>query len=174
MISDQYVRHIRSRIAGQSIEQIDLEIVEVLKFLAIVSASTGRRFPLTQEADQVWHELILQTGLYARLCRELPGGHFLHHESITPVEYHDRVGDDTFVREWVQWVPDYVQNFGPFVGEAARAWNVVVFLQNEMRLSLQEINDLGQSEAPSCRVPGKVGQQLNLLEARLRATRKHG
>lgn len=129
MISLEYAGHVRGRIHGQSVELIDTEIVEVLKFLAVVSCGQGRRFPLTPEADSVWHELILQTASYQDLCSCLPGGGFLHHESITPSQYSERVGDEQFVREWVQWVPDYVHNFGPFEEPGASAWNVLTFLR---------------------------------------------
>ncbi|GAA1129027.1 hypothetical protein [Arthrobacter flavus] len=114
----------------------------------------GRRLPITPDVDVVWHELILQTASYARLCANLPGQRFLHHESITPQEYNERVGDDQFVEEWVQWVPDYVQNFGPFTEESAACWNVVIFLREKMGMTLEQINELGLTSETAIQIDG--------------------
>lgn len=91
----------------------------------------------------MWHELILQTAYYRELCALLPGGGFLDHETITPALYARRVGDEEFVREFVQSVPDYVQNFGPFSPRSAELWTVARFLRDEMGLTAAELNEAG-------------------------------
>ncbi|MBH0023924.1 hypothetical protein [Salinibacterium sp. SWN248] len=101
----------------------------------------------------MWHELLLQTSSYRQLCGSLPGKKFLDHESIDPLSYNERVGDAAFVREWVQWIPDYVQSFGPFTAEVAQDWNVVRFLQDELAMSLDQINEFGANSEAIAVVP---------------------
>lgn len=144
---------VKSRIEGRSDDLLELQLRETLRFLAITSLTTGRRLPITPDVDVVWHELILQTASYQELCRSLPGDRFIHHESITPTEYNARVGDDRFVEEWVQWIPDYVQNFGPFTRESADCWNVVLFLEQRLGMTLDEINQLGVEATTEISIP---------------------
>jgi len=149
-----YVRTVKSRISdGRDDSLLDLQFIECLKYLAILNGTGGRRIPVTPEVDDVWHELIVQTASYARLCAALPGGRFIHHESITPLEYADRVGDHTFVAEFVQWIPDYVSNFGPFTEGAAQQWTVCRFLGDHMGMTLDDINKLGATEAAEVSLP---------------------
>lgn len=153
MLHEQYERMVKSRIEGRSNALLSLQIRECLKYLAIISLTPGRRLPVTPDVDDVWHELILQTRDYRELCSTLPGAKFLDHESIDPISYNERVGDSMFVKEWVQWVPDYVQNFGPFTEEAAEQWNVILFLRDEVGMSLDEINELGRTSEAEAIVP---------------------
>lgn len=150
-----YVRTVKSRIHDNRGEDtLDVQFLECLKYLSILSCTRGRRISVTPQVDDVWHELIVQTAPYARLCAALPGGRFIHHESITPTKYADRVGDTTFVAEFVQWIPDYVSNFGPFSDETAQHWTVCEFLRDQMGMSLPEINTLGASEEAEVSLPG--------------------
>ena len=153
MLDEHYKNMVKSRIIGRSHEVLDRQITECLKYLAIVSMTTGRRIPVTPAVDDVWHELILQTRSYRELCRTFPGAKFLDHESIDPLAYNERVGESRFIREWVQWVPDYVQSFGRFTPETAQHWNVMIFLQDELGMSLDEINELGETTPSTAVVP---------------------
>lgn len=143
-----YVDTVRSRIDRDE-RTLDGQIIECLKYLALVSMTPGRRIPVTPEVDDVWHELIVQTAPYSRLCADLPGGKFVHHESITPVAYAERVGGHEFAAEFVQWIPDYVHNFGDFTDETAQHWTVCDFLQRTMGRSLGQINQLGRDNRPA-------------------------
>lgn len=151
-ISLGYIDTIRSRIERDD-RTLNEQVIECLKYLAIVSMTPGRRIPVTPEVDDVWHELIVQTKPYSRLCADLPGGEFIHHESITPVVYAERVGGHEFVAEFVQWIPDYVHNFGEFTEESAQHWTVCAFLRTTMGLSLDQINHLGRENQPAVIIP---------------------
>lgn len=153
MLKESYRNMIKSRIEGREEQLLEVQIAECLKYLAIVSLTQGRRLPVTPDVDDVWHELILQTRDYRELCETLPGARFVDHESIDPASYNRRVGDSTFVEEWVQWVPDYVQSFGPFTELAGRQWNVVNFLRDVVGMSLEEINELGRTSKAKALVP---------------------
>ncbi|WP_167381556.1 hypothetical protein [Microbacterium oxydans] len=141
------------RIDDLNRDTVEQQFVECLKFLAITSSTSGRRIAVIPEVDRVWHELILQTMSYEHLCSELPGKQFLHHESISPSGYYERVGDREFVREFIQWIPDYVQNFGPFTARSAALWTVANFLETEMGMSLSEINRFGRDEEAEVLLP---------------------
>ncbi|BAU32364.1 hypothetical protein [Microcella alkaliphila] len=65
-----------------------------------------------------------------------------------PDEYADRVGDEEFIREFVQSIPDYVQNFGEFDEERSSMWTVTRFLMEQMNYTLDEVNELGRTEVP--------------------------
>jgi hypothetical protein len=153
LLDSRYERIVRSRISDRPVEVLDVQLVECLKYLAIVSMTPGRRIPVTPDVDVVWHELLLQTSQYRSLCRSFPGGGFLDHESIDPESYNERVGDHAFVTEWLQWVPDYVQSFGDFTEQTAQHWNVVRFLTDEIGLSLDDVNSLGRASAAEAVVP---------------------
>ena len=131
---------------GRTIDEINCQIVECLKYLALVGMTPGRRIAVVPGVDDVWHELIVQTEPYQALCEALPGAAFIHHESITPVEYAERVGDQEFVTEFLKWIPEYVHNFGPFTDETARLWTVTQFLCDHLGMSIQDINQFGANE----------------------------
>jgi hypothetical protein len=153
-LNPSYAMTVIDRIDDEDRDTVEQQFVECLKFLAITASTSGRRIAVIPEVDRVWHELILQTVAYGRLCASFPGKRFLHHESITPTGYYERVGDREFVREFVQWVPDYVQNFGPFTERSAALWTVTGFLESEMGMSLDEINAFGREESAEVLLPG--------------------
>ncbi|WP_448389279.1 hypothetical protein [Microbacterium aurum] len=153
-LDSYYIEMVLSRIEDRPRETTEEQFVECMKFLAITSATSGRRIAVKPEVDQVWHELILQTASYAELCRALPGAKFINHESISPRGYFNRVGDREFVRELVQWIPDYVHNFGPFTARSASFWTVADFLENEIGMSLEQINNFGETEQPEVVLDG--------------------
>jgi|GEM_PF-2857234 len=150
MLRKEYLETVRDRVIERGVPCADSHILECLKYLAIISQTSGRRIAVTPDVDEVWHELIVQTQSYHLLCAGLPGGKYLHHESITPAAYSERVGGNEFAAEFLRWVPDYVQSFGDFTPERARHWTVISFLTSEVGMSLAEINALGrESQADS-------------------------
>lgn len=153
MIARNYIETVRSRVVEKGVECTDQHIIECLKYLAIMSGTSGRRIVVTPDVDEVWHELIVQTSLYFALCESLPGGRYIHHASITPDAYAARTGEREFVAEFLRWVPDYVHSFGPFGPERAEHWTVVEFLRTELGMTLAEINAAGTSTAPQAALP---------------------
>lgn len=145
MISKEYHKTIFSRVPDRNLDTFNTDLIECIKYLAIMSLTPGRRIVVTPEVDDVWHELIVQTRNYSEFCKWLPGGKFIHHTSITPLEYEGIVGKDEFVTEFLKWIPDYVNNFGPFTDEAAKRWTVVQFLLNTLGMTLADINNLGKA-----------------------------
>jgi hypothetical protein len=100
--------------------------------------------PLNDEVDDIWHELILQTRFYAELCEALPGGQFIHHESLPLSGYiTQHSGDSQVVREVMSWIPDYVQTFGPFAPDAVQYWTPCRFLTEKHGMNLDQINMMG-------------------------------
>lgn len=128
----------------RSRDEVQRQIDECLKFLYIVSTSKGRFIPLTREVDEVWHEMIVQTQFYMDLCESLPGGRYIHHQSIGFSDYGERIGKREAVSQFLDWIPDYLENFGEFTSDTAKDWAVVQFVQQEFGLTLEQINRLGR------------------------------
>lgn len=139
----EYLRTAISRVPERPERTAEIQAIECLKYLCIMSLTKGRRIAVTPEVDDIWHELIVQTKSYKALCEALPGQRFVHHESITPAEYEKRVGSSEFVDEFLKWIPEYVQSFGPFTEETGHHWTIVGFLQDHVGMPLEEINELG-------------------------------
>lgn len=107
-------------------------LVEVLKYLYLISSAQESRFvPLTEDADNVWHELILQTVEYHELCAALPGRSYIHHTSESFEQY---VGtrlsgeEATPRKELLNFFVEYVQTFGPPTSASLRYWTPMIAL----------------------------------------------
>lgn len=61
--------------------QGEIDVVETAykKYLAICSTSRGDSYPSPLKVDPLWHEHILFTRDYSRMCKTA-FGHFIHHE----------------------------------------------------------------------------------------------
>ncbi|MEE1940051.1 hypothetical protein V1L54_11695 [Streptomyces sp. TRM 70361] len=148
-VPPEVVDVLRRRFPERSGEEIDAQLGECLKFLYVVSAEEATFLPLTREVDETWHELILQTAFYQKLCAALPGGRFLHHHPAPLGKYADQLGRRESVRRLLQWIPWYVAYFGGFSEETARYWVIVDLLRTRLGMSLEEINELGRRELRS-------------------------
>lgn len=133
-------QHLRQKFYQQSAMLFEQQFNEFLKFIFLRSCYGKGFIPVAHEIDEFWHEFILQTREYASFCMSLPGQHFIHHNSVTLGEYAKQEDRDEIVRNLLDWIPRYIQHFGDFTTETANWWMIVQFLQNEMQLSLMEIN----------------------------------
>src|SRR5699024_4616357 len=129
----------------RSRDEVQRQIDECLKFLYIVSTTKGRFIPLTREVDEVWHEMIVQTKFYMDLCESPPGGCYIHHQSIGFSDYGERIGKREAVSQFLDWIPDYLENFGEFTSDTAKDWAVVQFIQQEFRLTDRKSTRLNSS-----------------------------
>ena len=144
MITKDYYEIVLSRVPERDKEKFNKDLIECIKYLSILSLTSGRRIVATPEVDDVWHELIVQTKNYQKLCNWLPGKRFIHHTSITPSEYEEKVGSKEFVEEFLKWIPDYVNNFGDFTEESADRWTVIQFLMQNLGMSIDDINKIAR------------------------------
>ncbi|RDI67921.1 hypothetical protein [Nocardia pseudobrasiliensis] len=132
------------------------QVREAVRYLTLVSAHPqalgGLFLPVEQQIDEVWHYLILQTREYTDLCENrLPGGHFIHHRSISYGDYGDRQSRETMLEQSLRWIPLYCGRFGDFDAEGARWWTMVRFLHEEMGYGLAEISALAPADATESR-----------------------
>ncbi|SES30576.1 hypothetical protein SAMN05216188_13188 [Lentzea xinjiangensis] len=132
------------RLPGRSPEDLRTQTEECLKFLIIASGSEPMFIPLTREVDEVWHELILQTHFYAELCRALPGGAFIHHQTLGIGDYASGATNPDLLDEYMFWIPAYVSRFGEYTEERARYWSVVQYLRDKHGIPLDAINAAGR------------------------------
>ncbi|MDT0310440.1 hypothetical protein RM780_26340 [Streptomyces sp. DSM 44917] len=128
-------------------EELRIQMEECLKYLIIMSERDGGFIPLTDEVDEVWHEMILQTYDYAKLCDSLPGHKFVHHRSMSFNDYQGIRSQSEIIDEFLGWIPPYVQKFGPFVPERARYWSICQFLTERLGITLDQINAAGAARA---------------------------
>lgn len=73
--------HVRARVCEQrgweSPYSIDVES-EYKKFLSLAIVSPDKRFGMAGDVDEIWHQHILDTEDYARMCNDVVGS-FVHH-----------------------------------------------------------------------------------------------
>jgi hypothetical protein len=125
-------------------DEMTIRIQEFLKFIYIQSMQDGGFIPVSDEVDQIWHEYILQTREYQALCLDLPGGKFVHHQTITLVEYANHHKRVDVVKSMLNWIPNYCAYFGEFTEKTAHYWMIVEFLSKELDLTLEQINHIGK------------------------------
>jgi hypothetical protein len=140
---DVYYELVKERLPD--IIDFDVYFMEVLRFLTIASQIGSTQIPVDRLADDIWHELIIQTSEYRKLCTEyLPGRCFVEHSSIST---HDRLlrqgksmNDD--LKEQLSWLGYYHFYFGDFDNKVATIWSVVDFLIKECGYTLCDVNKL--------------------------------
>ncbi|WP_206302910.1 hypothetical protein [Streptomyces sp. WAC 01529] len=143
-LHEEVVRHFAEKPGAPEAAHVRHQVRECLRYLYLVSRHPDRLgglfLPVEQDIDEIWHYLILQTREYRELCEErLPGGHFIHHRSLSYDAYQEDPGRETAAEEALRWIPLYTAAFGPFDEDALPHWTVVRFLHEELGLSLAEI-----------------------------------
>lgn len=128
-------------------EQLEVRIAEFLKFMFLRSKYGGGFIPLSGEVDDIWHEFILQTREYALFCEALPGQTFVHHNSQHLSEYAQDKAPREVVTRLLGWIPTYYHHFGEFTEQASHYWMMVRYLQNELKMTLEDINQLGKNNS---------------------------
>jgi hypothetical protein len=123
--------------ARSGIEHDALVVTETIKFLWLMSCEHSCASRLIAEIiDEIWHEFILDTRFYERLCLSLPGKFFIHHE---PGLVSSLPSDEEAVR-CVLALSDYVRLFGSFTAESVEYWPAVKQLADTFGLSVDEFN----------------------------------
>ncbi|MET7363759.1 hypothetical protein ABZS76_35675 [Streptomyces sp. NPDC005562] len=151
-LHDEVVRHFAAKPGAPGAPYVTHQVRECLRYLYLVSRHPDRLgglfLPVEQDIDEIWHYLILQTREYRDLCEQrLPGGHFIHHRSVSYDAYQQAPGRETAAEEALRWIPLYTAAFGPYDDAALPHWTVVRFLHDELGMSLHQIGSLaGASE----------------------------
>lgn len=136
LVSVQLATIVRKRLGDDWSSRNSFEqcLREVMRYLVLLSTSKEARFvPLTKDADDVWHELILQTQDYHSLCAALPSGKYLHHTSEEYSEYvaQKKGGDTTEAKtELLRWFADYVNTFGAPDNVSEKYWTPMMALRH--------------------------------------------
>lgn len=130
-------------------ENIEGCLEELLKFLYLSSkySALKRTFiPVTQEVDELWHCLILQTAYYQKLCSQLPGGNTVHHESMPFSQYKGLKIKKDLIVEILRWTALYVKNFGDLKEDRLKYWFFIGAVKDILNISLEEINRLARND----------------------------
>ena len=154
-LSAQMQFYFERKLAPLSAEDVQVRIEEALKFLNMAHLCLGD-IPVSKEIDDVWHYWILQTMQYEQLCRELPGGIFLHHTSNEYALYEDPTAKERRIgrREAVTVLASYVLNYGPFTSDRVRYWPFAAHLMTKLGWSIDQLNTwLASAHSHSSAVP---------------------
>lgn len=122
---------------------LDIQINECLKYLYLASSYEifqGSFIPVGKEIDEIWHFLIIQTRDYADFCKKLPGGKFIHHQSIHFTEFQKPRSREQIMETFLKWIAYYRHVFGPFTEKSAQYWVMVKFLIEYFGYSLEQVN----------------------------------
>lgn len=128
----------RNRPSTQVAEEFD----EVCKFLTLASNRRVSFIPLNRDADEVWHEMIVHTRDYFKLCDSLPNRTYIHHVPVGMESYISQLGVKSVIKETLDWIPSYVQAYGDFTNSTAAIWTPPKFLMEVCNLSLAQVNAL--------------------------------
>jgi hypothetical protein len=148
LVSPRVKQHIFTKFKDESIT-LHIRFEELLKFLYISSKYPQLKktfIPLTKEVDDIWHELILQTAYYQKLCEALPGGKMIHHESLSFHDYQTNIPKNELIHEMLQWISLYVKNFGDFTEERIYFWFFINKIKETLNLSISELNNYARVE----------------------------
>ena len=125
-------------------------LTELMKYLYLVSkypkTLSATFIPITQEVDDMWHQMILQTRYYPQICERLPGKRFVHHESMPFESYISEHEQQNLVHEILRWVPYYVKTFGDIQPTSMKYWwffNTIIDVQ---KLELNKLNEMGRND----------------------------
>ncbi len=140
--SPEMREHLRRCFPELSQEEREIRTQEFLKFICLQSMKDSGFIPVTQEIDLIWHEYILQTRAYEKLCHDLPGKKFVHHQTISFSEYASTQNRKQILRAVLDWLPMYRAHFGEFTEKTAHYWWIVTFLLQELKLTIHQVNQL--------------------------------
>lgn len=125
-------------------------LTELMKYLYLVSkypeGLKGTFVPITEEVDNLWHQMILQTRYYPQICERLPGKLVVHHESMPFEEYAEEHEPQKLVHEILRWVPYYVKTFGDIQPDAIRYWWFFSTLIKVQKLPLEKLNEMARND----------------------------
>lgn len=151
MISNQQLRaafltpamkhYFERKLADVPPGEVAARVEELLKFLNMTTHSHGP-IPVSEEIDDVWHLWVLQTKDYARLCRTLQGGKFIHHSSNEYEEYADKEVKTRPVdlHRTVSMLRAYVVNYGPFEADRVKHWPVAARVMEKLGWTVDRLN----------------------------------
>jgi hypothetical protein len=127
-------------------------LTELMKYLYLVSKHpkmlAGTFVPITQEVDELWHQMILQTRYYPQICERLPGKRLVHHESMPFEDYVSEHEDQNkLVHEILRWVPYYVKTFGDIQPSAIRYWCFFGSVLEVQNLGLDKLNEIARNDS---------------------------
>ncbi len=145
LVDPHLTKHVLNKFRGGSVASDDVDACyqELLKFLFLTSKYPNMRgcfIPVTQEIDNFWHEVILQTRYYQKLCQNFPSGEFIHHESMHYNSYKEHKEKDLLIREILHWIVLYVANFGDFRADRINHWFFVSQVMKVLDLDLEGLN----------------------------------
>ncbi len=119
--------------------------VECLKLAVLLRAGTRAPIVLSSEVEFAW--------------RRMPGARDGHPAEIAVLSALPRGRDAETMARLAQWIPDYVQNVGPFTAASAALWPVAGLVMAELGVGVSGLNDAGASWPASISLVGDVSRE---------------
>jgi len=143
MIRHELVSHIAEKANVTDMAEMQVRVVECLKYLTLSSAGARGPIPVSREVDEVWHQLILETKEYINLCSLLPGKRLLHHTSL---KRHSSIySAEERLELWLSWLTSYVSYFGPIQHDRLKYWPALEWISKRMDWDIDKLNKFAQS-----------------------------
>lgn len=149
MVDKQLKEHVFLKFNEYNQSDLTMCFKELLKFLYLSSKypQLSRNFiPVTQEVDNLWHAIILQTAYYQKLCSRLPGGKMIHHESMIFSHYKNSIPKKELIEEILRWISLYVKDFGAMREDRLKYWFFVKAIKQTLNMSLDEMNRIAKDD----------------------------
>jgi len=142
-LQEEIYNHFLKKFKSKSLEDIDIEIEEFLKYILLSCYKKSKAFiPVNKEIDLIWHEFILQTREYKAFCDNLPNNRgFIHHKSLPYDEYKENIIDEEIYREHSWWLGAYKQNFNQIDTTVIKYWAIPKYLYEYHDWTIEELNE---------------------------------
>lgn len=99
---------------------LEEQLTELVKYLYVGSCISGPLL-VTQELDEIWHAMILETRAYYDFCKLLPGSKYIHHSS-NDYESENKIEVDDSAEAEVVFYANYVKEFNGFTDNSILYW----------------------------------------------------
>jgi len=120
--------YLSNKFPDWSTEELEIRLSETIKFLYIASVIKGPLL-VTEELDDIWHHMIMETGAYISLCKSLPGGQYIHHSSKDYQSGLQEEVPEDLEKEVVSYA-NYVYSFDGFNENTIQYWPGAQSLMN--------------------------------------------
>ena len=143
ILDDKYRLYLLRKLPERLPAILEIQAREVLKYLYLVSLAprSGIRVLVTQELDEIWHYLILETKAYAQLCKALPSGRFLNHSSNDYPGDQEPEDPEAILHFELLLYANYVRLFGEFTDDTVHYWPGLTHVMQAANLaSLASLN----------------------------------
>lgn len=118
---------------------LESQLTELVKYLYITSCISSPLL-VTQELDEIWHSMILETKAYYEFCMLMPGKKYIHHSS-NDYESEKKPSIDESIENEIVFYANYVKEFKGFTESNIVLWpGALAFKEASNCKSIADLN----------------------------------